>query len=69
MVEIACVPRKWGSSLGIIIPRDIVEKEHILPGKELIVDIKKHRTAGEFFGIRHIADIRKLTEEVGKEWM
>ncbi len=35
MEEIITVPKKWGNSLGITIPADIVEKQHIKPGQEI----------------------------------
>lgn len=33
--------KKWGSSLGIVIPKDIVEKERIKEGEKLEVIVKK----------------------------
>jgi len=44
-METTTKPRKWGNSLGITIPKDIVEKENITTKDELVVDIrKKHNT-------------------------
>jgi len=41
MAEIECVARKWGNSLGIIIPWEVTEEEHITEHEKLFVTIKK----------------------------
>lgn len=32
-------PKKWGNSLGITIPKEIVDKEHLTPSKKIRVFI------------------------------
>ncbi len=32
-------PKHWGNSLGITIPKDIVEREHLSPTKRIIVSV------------------------------
>lgn len=51
MAEIECTAKKWGNSLGIVIPNDIVQKEHITENENITVIIKKKHLAKEFFGI------------------
>jgi len=51
MVEVTCTAKKWGSSVGIVIPKTVVENQHISEGEKLLVDIKKKHIAKEFFGI------------------
>lgn len=42
--------KKWGNSIGVIIPREVAERLEINPGEELDIDvIKKERI--DFFGI------------------
>ena len=41
MDVIEVTAKKWGSSLGIIIPKDIVEKEHIKEGQKVSVLLRK----------------------------
>lgn len=42
--------KKWGSSLGIILPKDIVRKERIVEGQKIIVNIlSKKTTVGDIF--------------------
>ena len=40
-MEIELVTKKWGSSLGIVLPKTIVEKEQILENEIIIVEIKR----------------------------
>ena len=35
MIEVEIVPRKWGNSLGIALPKDVVEQAKIKPNKPL----------------------------------
>ncbi len=50
-MEIKTKIRKWGNSLAVILPRDIVEKTKLKENDELVVEIKKQHQAREFFGI------------------
>ena len=52
-MEVECMPKRWGSSLGIVIPKEIVELEHISENDKIIVEFKKKHLAKEFFGILH----------------
>ena len=66
--EIECTARRWGGSLGIILPGDIVEQEQISEGETVFVEIKKRRTVHEFFGVLkgkkiNIDEIRKEMKE------
>ncbi len=39
MEQFQAVPKKWGNSLGITIPADVVEQESIQPKKKITVFI------------------------------
>ena len=39
-MEIVAKAKKWGSSLGVIIPKDIVERFGIKEENEVILDVK-----------------------------
>ena len=60
--------RKWGNSFGIIIPKDIVEKQDIKEGITVRINIQaKNRTkAKDIFGILK-GKIKKDTEDLLKE--
>ncbi len=65
MVQIECRPKKWGSSLGIIIPKEIADDEDIDETDNIIVDIKKAHKMKEFFGM--FPEWKKSTKYVMKE--
>ena len=50
MVEIEAKTRKWGSSIGLVLPKRIVEEEGIKPNEKIVITIKKRPLAKEFFG-------------------
>ena len=53
MIPIKVIPKKWGNSIGITIPRDKLEKANIVLGKETLiwVDNRKEGTLENLFGI------------------
>ncbi len=57
--------KKWGSSIGIVIPREAVERLNIKPEEEIIIEIeKKNNVLKELFGK---AKFKKSTEQILKE--
>lgn len=50
MAETVSVVRKWGNSIGITIPADIAEEEHIRPNDKVIIKVKKVVPIAELFG-------------------
>jgi len=65
-MEVELTAKKWGSSLGIVLPKIIVEKEHIRENDVIVVEIKKRHFAKEFFGI--LSGWKRPTEQI-KEGM
>ncbi|HLC70872.1 MAG TPA: AbrB/MazE/SpoVT family DNA-binding domain-containing protein [Candidatus Nanoarchaeia archaeon] len=52
MIELETVTRKWGNSLGITLPKDEVERQHIEENeKVLVLVIKKNQTPHKLFGM------------------
>jgi len=41
MTEVEVQTRKWGNSLGIVIPPKIIEEEKLQENQKVIVEIKK----------------------------
>ena len=57
--------RKWGSSLGIVIPKKVAQELKIRENQDVIVDIKpKDNPLRELFGS---AKLSKPTEQLLKE--
>ena len=51
MTEVELKTKKWGSSIGVLLPKELVEKAGIKPEETIVVDIKKRHKAKEFFGL------------------
>lgn len=70
MAEVEVVARKWGSSIGVVIPNYVVEKEHIEENEKIKIEIKKAPTAREIWGLfpKLKIDAQKAKEEMRKGW-
>lgn len=70
MSEIITRTKKWGASLGIIIPSEVVKEEKIREGDEVIIEVRKKKTAQQLFGSLKGAriDSQKMKDELRKEW-
>ena len=70
MAEIEVITKKWGSSLGVVIPKNIVEKEHIKEREKLKIEIKKMHKVKDIFGMLKGLRInaQKAKDEMRKGW-
>ena len=65
-MEIETLTRKWGNSIAVIIPSNVVDKEKIKENERVIVRVeKKEVKAGELFGF--LKGWKRSTEEILKE--
>lgn len=62
--------KSWGSSLGLIVPRNIVHDEGLQEGDQVVIDIQKGRSARHLFGrLRDWKiDSQKVKDQLRKEW-
>jgi len=44
------IAKKWGNSLGLIIPNELIKKENIKQNDELFIDISKKQNIMHLFG-------------------
>lgn len=65
MAEAESIVRKWGNSLGVIIPKEMAEEEHLTENEKVVISIKKGHKAKEFFGM--FPDWKTPTAELKKE--
>jgi len=67
--------KKWGNSIGIVIPMDAVERFNIKPEEDIIIEIeKKNNVLKEMFGkAKFKKSAKKMIEDFRKEnkskWM
>lgn len=64
--EIECTTKKWGSSIGVIIPSEVVRKERLRPNETIRIVIKKIPLAKTIWGAGSVKDMRP-TDEILKE--
>lgn len=66
MIEIKVKTKKWGNSIGILIPKDVIRKEKIQPDQEVTVLISaKPVTKGK--DIWGTMKFKESTEELMRE--
>ncbi len=66
---LACTVRKWGNSLGIIIPKERAQELRIRAEEEVWIDIqKKENPLKELFGaLPKLKNGKELLKEVRRE--
>ncbi len=70
MIEVEAEARKWGNSLGIIIPNEVVEREGIREHEKvnLLLVRDSRKTLKELFGkVQLKKSSQKLKDEIRKE--
>ena len=71
MEEIKTTAKKWGSSIGVIIPKEVVEAKKIKENDQIIIEIKTRPLAKEFFGIfkgKIKKSAQELKDDARKGW-
>lgn len=60
--------KKWGNSLGLIIPSEVANKAGIKEGDEVEIQLKKCGDVKELFGKYPMGNIQEIKDELRKEW-
>ena len=70
MAEVELLVKKWGNSLGIILPKELVEEEHIKQNDKIKVEVKKRPKGKDVWGLvpGWKIDAQKAKDEVRKMW-
>ena len=67
--------KKWGNSIGIIIPTEAIERLNIKPEEEIIIEIeKKNNVLKEMFGKAKFKKsskkmIKDFREDIESKWL
>ena len=56
--------RKWGNSFGVLVPKDLIEKENFKLNEEVVVKLEKKRDISKVFGI---LKTKRATEDLMRE--
>jgi antitoxin component of MazEF toxin-antitoxin module len=69
MVTIECVPRKWGNSLGVTLPKDVVEKEGLIEGRPVIITLNARPDLRSLFGtVKFSKTAQQMKDEDRDAW-
>ncbi len=69
MVRIETITRKWGNSLGITIPKNIIEKSHLRENQKIIVEINLMPDIRSLRGIlKTKKSAQEFKDEMRKSW-
>ena len=62
--------RRWGSSLGLVLPKEVVRREVLREGDEVTLQVKKAQTVREIFGTLRgwRVNPQKLKDELREGW-
>ena len=61
--------KKWGNSMGIILPKQVVEKEHLKNNQKIVVQIVKVADLTSIFGSLKLGESpQKLKDRGRKIW-
>ncbi len=68
-MEVIAKPKKWGNSIGVIIPKEIVEKEKITMKDELVLHIEKKKDKEKAKLMKEgYLEMKEEIKKVNKEW-
>lgn len=68
-MEITAKPKKWGNSVGVIIPKEVLEKEKITMNDELILHVEKKKDRERTALMKEgYLEMKEETRKVNKEW-
>ena len=69
-MEVRVIARKWGGSLAVLLPKNVVEAKNIQENEEITIEVKKEVLANEFFGTLKGVKIntQKIKDEMRKGW-
>lgn len=69
MSQVQTITRKWGNSLGIAIPKEVVEAEHLAENQRILIEIKKVTDIRRLRGLlKFKKTAQKLKDEMRAGW-
>jgi len=67
-MAIRTVMRKWGNSLGVVIPREEASKEGLHENDEVEIVIRKAVDIRQLFGKYKFRELQSLKDELREGW-
>ncbi len=62
--------KRWGNSFGIVVPREIMVRENLKPGEEVMFELRKKILVKNAFGLlkKWKINAQDVKDELRKEW-
>lgn len=60
--------RRWGNSYGVVIPKDIIEKEGLKKGEDVEISVRRVSDIRRLFGKYTFNDLQTQKEKMRKGW-
>ena len=69
-MEVTTRLKRWGNSIGIIIPAEKLREKNFKEDEEVVITIEKKNTIKDLFGsLKNLKiDSQKMKDELRKEW-
>ncbi|MBI2045086.1 AbrB/MazE/SpoVT family DNA-binding domain-containing protein [Candidatus Pacearchaeota archaeon] len=72
-MEIKAIAKKWGSSMGVIIPKEVVDAKKIKENDTIVIEVKTRPLAGNLFGkfprLTSKQTAQELKDELREGWL
>ncbi len=69
MTEIQAIARKWGDSIAVIIPKEVVDRKHIKPEDKITIIVTKSVDLSDLAGKLHTQKTaQQLKDEARSGW-
>lgn len=65
-MEVKTLAKKWGNSIGIILPKSVVDLRKIQENDEVIIEIKTQSIMGDLFG-KYPRTSKRTAQEIKDE--
>ncbi len=60
--------KKWGNSYGVVVPKEIVEKEGLREGEVVEISVRKATEVNRLFGRYPFKDLQSQKDAMRKGW-
>ena len=61
--------KRWGNSYGVVVPKEVVEKEGLKEGEVVEISVRKASDIRRLFGKYPFKDLQFEKEEMRKGWV
>ncbi|MDG6995208.1 MAG: AbrB/MazE/SpoVT family DNA-binding domain-containing protein [Nitrososphaerota archaeon] len=60
--------KRWGNSFGVVVPKEIIEREHLKEGEEVEISVRRASDIKHLFGKYPFKDLQLQKEKMRKGW-